>query len=86
MALPVDIRYFLESYEACLQLTEWFEKELHERWHSADFEESKQRQLELQLKPPQPIETLATLPSPPSLEQPAEATPEEDAPDSAAAE
>lgn len=36
--LPVDIQYFLESYESCLQLTEWLERELHERWHSTERE------------------------------------------------
>lgn len=39
--LPVDIPYFLESYESCLQLTEWLEKELHECWHSSDLEDSR---------------------------------------------
>jgi hypothetical protein len=39
--LPADISYFLESYESCLQLTEWLEKELHQRWHSSELEESK---------------------------------------------
>ncbi|MBF5039514.1 hypothetical protein INP77_08430 [Methylophilus sp. 13] len=33
-SLPVDIPYFLESYEACIQITEWLEQELDERWHS----------------------------------------------------
>src|SRR5690606_2291375 len=32
MKLPVDIQYFLESYEACLQLTGWLESKLHENW------------------------------------------------------
>ena len=40
-ALPADIQYFLESYEACLQLNEWLELELHNKWHSARFEASK---------------------------------------------
>ncbi len=38
MWLPVDIPYFLESYEACLQLTEWLEHELDQHWHSSDRE------------------------------------------------
>ena len=38
MNLPVDIPYFLESYEACLQLTEWLESELDQHWHSSDRE------------------------------------------------
>lgn len=66
MELPVHIRYFLESYEACLQLIEWTEKQLHERWHSSECEEAQQRQLELQLKPaaPQPLELLPLLETP----------------------
>ncbi|MES2952597.1 MAG: hypothetical protein V4858_29060 [Pseudomonadota bacterium] len=36
--LPVDISYFLESYESCLQLTEWLEHALDERWHSSERE------------------------------------------------
>ncbi len=35
--LPVDVPYFLESYEFCLQLTEWIETELHELWHSSQY-------------------------------------------------
>lgn len=41
--LPVDITYFLESYEACIQITEWMESELHSHWHSSDYEESKKQ-------------------------------------------
>lgn len=37
--LPVTIDYFLESYEACLQVTEWLEKTLHEQWYSSEFDE-----------------------------------------------
>lgn len=47
--LPIDIPYFLESYEACLSLSDWLERELHERWHSSEFE---QRQLEIAFSPP----------------------------------
>ncbi|MBU0587398.1 MAG: hypothetical protein KJ852_02410 [Gammaproteobacteria bacterium] len=36
--LPVDIPYFLESYEACLQLTEWLEQELNLHWYSSERE------------------------------------------------
>lgn len=39
MELPANIQYFLESYEACLQMVEWLEKELHAHWHSSEFEE-----------------------------------------------
>ncbi len=36
--LPVDIPYFLESYEASLQVTEWLERELDQHWHSSERE------------------------------------------------
>jgi hypothetical protein len=36
--LPVDVQYFLESYEQCLRLTEWWERQLHDKWHSSEFE------------------------------------------------
>ena len=49
MVLPADITYFLESYEACLQLNEWIEKQLHERWHSSSFEEKENSQTEMKL-------------------------------------
>jgi hypothetical protein len=39
--LPVNITYFLESYEACLQITEWLEKQLDERWNSSEREAQK---------------------------------------------
>lgn len=38
--LPVDIQYFLESYEHCFQLTEWLEGELDERWPSLEREQA----------------------------------------------
>ncbi len=37
--LPVNIAYFLESYEYTLQLIEWLEIRAHETWHSSEFEE-----------------------------------------------
>lgn len=37
--LPVNIQYFLESYEACLQLTEILESELNKIWPSNDYRE-----------------------------------------------
>jgi len=39
--LPVDIQYFLQSYEACLQLTEILENELDKIWPSNDLREYK---------------------------------------------
>jgi hypothetical protein len=46
--LPVDISYFLESYEACLQLAEWLESELDQHWHSSEREAAKTRPTEPQ--------------------------------------
>jgi hypothetical protein len=51
-ALPVDIQYFLESYEACLQVNEWLEQQLHERWHSEEFEQRQAKQLDIPVPPP----------------------------------
>jgi hypothetical protein len=51
VVLPIDLQYFLESYEICLQVTEWLEKELHAHWHSSQFE-NKHKQLEMSLLPP----------------------------------
>ncbi len=44
--LPADIQYFLESYECCLQLSDWLETELNSHWQSLDYEERKQEQSE----------------------------------------
>lgn len=41
--LPIDTIYFLESYESCLQITEWLEHSLHEVWYSSELEEYKER-------------------------------------------
>jgi len=59
MNLPVDLQYFMESYEVCLQLNEWLEQQLHERWHSAEFEARKSPQIEMQLPPSTPDGTAA---------------------------
>lgn len=45
--LPIDNVYFLQSYEYCLQVTEWLEQELHNHWHSSDLEARSQPQLSL---------------------------------------
>lgn len=50
MNLPADTVYFLESYESCLQLTEWLEAKLHEHWHSSLFEDKQQKQTEMNLQ------------------------------------
>ena len=39
--LPVDITYFLESYEACIQITEWLEVELDQHWNSSEREQAR---------------------------------------------
>lgn len=36
--LPVDGQYFLASFEHCVQLTEWWEENLHEKWPSSEYE------------------------------------------------
>lgn len=41
--LPIDTVYFLESYESCLQLTEWMEHSLHQVWHSSELEKYKEK-------------------------------------------
>ena len=70
--LVVDIPYFLESYEACLQLTEWLESKLHEHWHSSEFEEFRSRPAPVAQPAPEPAVPLAPTPTlepdqPPSL-------------------
>lgn len=52
MALPADIQYFLESYEHCLQVTDWLEVELHGHWHSSEYEDRKNPQIEIPISPP----------------------------------
>lgn len=52
MNLPADVQYFLESYEACLQLNEWIERQLHERWHSGTYEGRQVKQLEIPMASP----------------------------------
>ncbi len=64
MGLPVDIPYFLESYEACLQLTEWLESGLDQHWHSSE------REAVRDAKPSQPPQTEALLPDPITQEPP----------------
>ncbi len=39
--LPVNTFYYLENYEACIQLVEWLEQEFHKVWPSSEFEERK---------------------------------------------
>lgn len=65
--LPVDITYFLESYEACIQITEWLEKELDQHWNSSEREQAQSR-----ITPEQETQTL--VPTGPSNEPAAKAT------------
>lgn len=39
--LPVDVQYFLESYECCLQLTETLEESLNKIWPSLEYQKSR---------------------------------------------
>lgn len=43
--LPVDIQYFLHSYESSLQITEFLEKELDKIWPSNNYRENKKKSL-----------------------------------------
>lgn len=49
MKLPVDIQYFLESYEHCLQVADWLELKLHSHWHSSEYEDRNSPQIGLPL-------------------------------------
>lgn len=44
--LPIKTQYFLESYEVCIQLTEWTELRLHDVWHSSNYEEQQKEKEE----------------------------------------
>ncbi len=46
--LPVDIQYFLQSYECCLQITEILEAELNKIWPSPEYLKNKSQNLEEQ--------------------------------------
>ncbi len=39
--LPIDLRYFSESFEQSVQFSEWLEEQLHDKWHSSEFEKRK---------------------------------------------
>lgn len=45
--LPINIQYFLESYEYCLQLCEFLETKLNEKWSSQKYEEAQAKKDEL---------------------------------------
>lgn len=61
--LPVNIQYFLESYEHCLQLTEWLQARLHDLWHSSELEAAQTTPAASPQLAVQPIETTAPEPS-----------------------
>lgn len=61
--LPVDIPYFLESYECCLQLTEWLENELHTHWYSSELEDFRNRSLQTPEPPQEPTLPIAPMPT-----------------------
>ncbi|GAB3347224.1 hypothetical protein [Lysobacter tyrosinilyticus] len=50
MQVPVSTQYYLESYEHCLQVADWLEEQLHEHWHSSEFEARKAPQIEMPLE------------------------------------
>lgn len=54
MVLPADIQYFLECYEHCLQVADWLEEQLHNHWHSSEYEDRRSPQIEIPLAPPCP--------------------------------
>lgn len=51
MSIPIDHQYLLESYESCLQVSEWLRTELHKCWHSSELEDFQNRQIEMPLSP-----------------------------------
>jgi hypothetical protein len=46
--LPVDIQYFLQSYECCIQITEILEVELNKIWPSLEYNKNKTQKMETQ--------------------------------------
>jgi hypothetical protein len=46
--LPVDIQYFLQSYECCLQIIEILEEALNKIWPSLEYNKNKTQNLEVQ--------------------------------------
>lgn len=44
--LPVDIQYFLQSYECCLQITEFLEVALNKIWPSLEYQKNKTQNIE----------------------------------------
>ncbi len=62
--LPVNIQYFLQSYENCIQLTEILEEELNKIWPSLEYQKFKTKNIEQQKEQAieKAIETAEALP------------------------
>lgn len=56
--LPVTIQYFLQSYEACLQLTEFLEQKLDEIWPSSNYRERKNSKKSIEEQKEEDIEKI----------------------------
>lgn len=46
--LPLNNMYFLESFEATLQIIEWLQKALNEIWHSSEYDDFVQKRVNAQ--------------------------------------
>jgi hypothetical protein len=60
--LPINIQYFLESYEYCLQLTEFLESKLNEVWTSEQYEKELAQRTHNKTQEEEQVET-AEIPS-----------------------
>ena len=63
--LPVNIQYFLQSYENCIQITEILESELNKIWPSIEYQKFKSQNLEQQKEQAieKAIETAESIPT-----------------------
>jgi len=52
--LPANAQYFHESFEQCVQLTEWWEEVLHKKWHSSEYENRLTSESRQDVTPSQP--------------------------------
>lgn len=72
--LPVNLQYFLQSFESCLQFTEWLATQLQDKWHSSLYESQHQGQLPLPLDAPLPgatvLPAVTSAPQDPDLPEP----------------
>lgn len=51
--LPTDLQYFFASFEQCVQLAEWWEQQLHEKWYSSEYEAREQAREKSPSTPPE---------------------------------